>query len=233
MRESNVHVVPSVAEAAANLFAESARESVAARGKFAVVLSGGSTPLAMYDLLRHDKDLPWKDTFFFWGDERFVPYSHPDSNYGAARARLLDHLPVAESHVHPWPFVPERPQVAADSYAEVLAERLGKPPLFDLVLLGLGEDAHTASLFPGGAALDAEALTVVTSSPSGDTRLSLTPRALSQARVVAFLVSGESKREALLGTLYGERDPNRYPAQAITALERLVWLTDQELRPSG
>lgn len=237
MPEAEIVSVPSVAEEAAGLFAALAREAVRERGSFKAVLSGGKTPLAMYDLLKAE-DLPWRQTRLFWGDERFVPYSDPRSNFGAAKARLLDAVPVPQSQVHPWPYVPGRPEVAAGAYEELLGEMLGGPPRsgagldagFDLVLLGLGEDGHTASLFPGADALGAEGLTVVARPDSaGVTRLSLTAEALSLGRVVAFLVAGESKRAALEETLYGERDPLKYPAQAIRAKERLVWLTDQDL----
>jgi 6-phosphogluconolactonase len=231
MIEPELHVVTSVARAGAELFAACARESVAERGRFAVVLSGGGTPLAMYDLLRADygNTLPWADTLFFWGDERFVPYSHADSNFGAAKTRLLDGLPALQSNIHPWPYVPDRPEVAAAAYAQIITDRLGSPPSFDLVLLGLGGDAHTASLFPGDGALAATGLTAVTEPASQATRMTLTAQTLSQGRVVAFLVAGEGKRRALESTLYSERDPRRYPAQAISARERLVWLTDQDV----
>jgi 6-phosphogluconolactonase len=227
MQAPELITVRDVAQEAAKLFSALAEEAVKARGRFRVVLSGGSTPLAMYDLLK-SRALPWRDTWLYWGDERFVPYSDPRSNYGAAKARLLDAAPVPEHQVHPWPFVPGRPEVAAGAYAEVLREKAGEEPDFDLVLLGLGEDAHTASLFPGDDALGAEGLTVVARPESqAATRLSLTARALSRGRVVAFLVAGEGKREALAATLYGERDPLKYPAQAISARERLLWITDQ------
>lgn len=229
MPDAELLTAEDVAQEAAALVSRLAEAAVAARGCFRVVLSGGSTPLAMYDLLKA-RALPWHATWLYWGDERFVPYSDPKSNYGAAKARLLDAALVPEHQVHPWPFVPDRPEVAAGAYAEVLRETAGEAPDFDLVLLGLGEDGHTASLFPGDDALAAEGLTAVVRPASQKTvRLTLTARALSQGRVVAFLVAGESKREALAATLYGERDPLRFPAQAISARERLLWISDQAL----
>ena len=221
--------VPSVAEAAADLFADLARESVGREGRFVVLLSGGSTPLAMYKILRTRADLPWKQTVIFWGDERFVPHDAAESNFGNADEALLEHVPVPLSNIHPWPFVPGDPEGAARTYETLLRETLGKPPRFDLTFLGLGEDGHTASLFPGTGAVHAEGLTVVSRTEARGTRLSLTAGTLSRSRVVTFLVSGEGKREALTNTLRGAHDPERYPAQAIEAEERLLWLTDLEL----
>ena len=221
--------VPSVAAAAADLFADLAKESVEREGRFVALLSGGSTPLAMYERLRTRDDLPWEQTVIFWGDERFVPHDDPQSNFGNADEALLEHVPVPLSNIHPWPFVPGDPEGAARTYETLLQATLGKPPRFDLTFLGLGEDGHTASLFPDTEAVRAQGLTVVSRTEERGTRLSLTAGALSRSRVVAFLVSGEGKREALTKTLRAAHDPERLPAQAVGAEERLLWLTDLKL----
>ena len=227
-----LRVVASVAEAGAELFADVAKASVAERGRFVAVLSGGTTPLAMFECLRERDDLPWRDTYLFWGDERFVPLDHTDSNFGAARQTLLKHVPLPETHAFPWPHVDGYPDRCALVYAELLEEVLGAEPTFDLTLLGLGEDGHTASLFPGTGAWRATGLTVATTNPhTGNPRLTMTVDTLSRSRVVAFLVAGESKRAALEATLTAPYDPERHPAQAIGALERLVWFTDLEGLP--
>lgn len=231
MTLSNVQYTDDLAKSAAELFIKEAERSSRERGSFSVVLSGGSTPLAMYaQLVAHHADAPfWAHTQVFWGDERFVPHDHADSNYGAAREAFLDHLSIPAENIHPWPYLEGDPQGAALSYETALTEILGPVPEFDLTLLGLGDDAHTASLFPGTEAVSAEGLTTVVTPEGKDTRLSLTAEALSKSRVVAFLVSGEGKREALAATLTEPKDPGRYPAQAVAAGERLIWLTDIRL----
>ena len=224
--------VENVAEAAGALLVEHAEASIRERGRFVVVLSGGSTPLKMYAwLLGHHQNAPfWRDTHVLWGDERFVPHEHPDSNYGAAKAALLDHVPVPSAQVHPWPFLENDPEGSAAGLADLLRTLLDGGP-FDLTLLGLGEDAHTASLFPGTGAVFDEGLTTVVRPPGKGVRLSLTAGTLSRSRTVAFLVQGEGKREALARTLLPDDAPNfdRTPARAIRAQNDLVWLTDVTL----
>lgn len=224
--------VENVAEAAGALFVERAETNVRERGRFVVVLSGGSTPLKMYDwLLEEYRDAPfWRDTHVLWGDERFVPHAHPDSNYGAAKAALLDHVDVPSSQVHPWPHLENDPEGSAAGLADTLRTLLEGGP-FDLTLLGLGEDAHTASLFPGTGAVFDEGLTTVVRPPGKGTRLSLTAGTLSRSRTVAFLVQGEGKREALRRTLEPDENPNfdQTPARAVRAQNELFWLTDVNL----
>ena len=201
--------------------------SVAAHGRFLVALAGGSTPLPMYRALAGRPDLPWQHTRVFWGDERFVPSGDPDSNAGAAFEALLSSVPVPEEQVFPWPHL-DSPEASAEAYGRTLEGELGQDGAFDLTLLGLGSDAHTASLFPGtGAALQDGATLVVR--PEGErVRLSLGAGLLGRSRTVAFLVQGEGKRAALEGTLAGEGELDRYPARAIGARERLVVFTDLE-----
>ena len=225
-------VVENVAEAAGALFVAEAEASVQERGRFVVVLSGGSTPLKMYGWLRegYADAAFWQDTHVLWGDERFVPHEHPDSNYGVAKAALLDHVPVPGAQVHPWPFLGDDPEGSAAGLADTLRTLLETGP-FDLTLLGLGEDAHTASLFPGTGAVFDEGLTTVVRPPGKGTRLSLTAGTLSRSRTVAFLVQGEGKREALARTLEPDEIPNfdQTPAKAIRAQNDLLWLTDVTL----
>lgn len=226
--------VSDVAEAGAELLVQEGRNSLAARGRFVLVLSGGSTPLNMYRYLteHHAEEAFWPHTHVYWGDERYVPHDHQDSNYGAAKRELLDHLPVPKEQIHPWPFYEGEPQKAADELAAKIKAQFDAAP-FDLNLLGLGDDAHTASLFPGtGAALATGTVTVVTPAGKG-TRLSMTLETLSHSRVVAFLVAGENKREALERTLQAgdSADPDTLPAACVHALDELLWLTDLEVAP--
>lgn len=227
MFDPEILCVDDVTSAARRLFEERMRASVEARGRFTVALSGGSTPLPLYRQLASRTSLPWERTWLAWGDERYVPPDHPDSNAGAARRALLDEVPVPESQVLAWPYLAS-PEASAEAYAAALEEAFGHEPSFDLTLLGLGGDGHTASLFPGTGAALRSGLTLVVRPPGqGHPRLSLAAEALSRSRVVAFLVQGEAKRAALEATLSsGGDDPDRFPAHAIGARERLLIVTD-------
>ena len=185
---------------------------VAAReGPVSIGLSGGSTPKRLYQLLAmpdwRDR-LPWERIHLFWGDERFVPPDHPDSNQGMVRQAMLDHVPIPPGNIHPVP-TDGTPESAAARYEEALRRFAGtRPgePLFDIQLLGLGPDGHTASLFPGNPALQerqAWVLAVVGAKP--EPRITLTYPALNSSRVSAFLVAGEEKREILAGLRAGDR----------------------------
>lgn len=225
MHAIEVERVPDVPAAALKLFEEIMIASVAAHGRFLVALSGGSTPLPTYRALADRADLPWRHAWVFWGDERFVPLDDADSNAGAAFDAFLSAVPVPEEQVFPWPHQ-DGPDASAEAYARDLERVLGRDGTFDLTLLGLGADGHTASLFPGtGAALRDDPTLVVR--PEGErVRLSLGASVLSRSRTVAFLVQGEEKREALTRTLAGEGEFDRFPARAIGARDRLVVLTD-------
>jgi 6-phosphogluconolactonase len=229
--QTDIRVVGDVARAAADVFIEQAELAVRERGQFAVALSGGSTPLAMYKLLIEDSaDATfWQFTHVFWGDERYVAHDHPDSNYGVAKEAFLEHVGIPTPHIHPMPYVADDPAAAARNYAVNLTQLLGNSPVLDLTLLGLGDDAHTASLFPGTGAVYAEGLVTVVATEAKGTRISLTSSMLSASRTVAFLVAGEKKRHALADTLACNDDFDRYPARAINAQERLLWLTDIQL----
>jgi 6-phosphogluconolactonase len=219
---------PNVAHTASELFVKHMQKALERKNSFAVVLSGGSTPLKMYDLLKA-QSLPWDKVHFFWGDERFVAHDHPDSNYGAAKRAWLDLIDVSEENIHPMPYL-ENIQNAAHTYANEIITTLGETPIFDFAFLGLGDDAHTASLFPGTRAVFDEGLvTVCQPATANHQRITLTPLALSQSRIVAFLVSGESKRKALEATLNGTNDFDQFPARSINALEELFWITDVKL----
>ncbi len=226
-----IRQVKDVAAAAVEELLARAEQSIEARDRFALVLSGGSTPLKMYDLLREQyaDEAFWAKTHIFWGDERYVPHNHKDSNYGAAKAALLDRLSLPDDQVHPWPYLEDEPEKAAYIYAESIWRAIGDDP-FDLTFLGLGDDAHTASLFPGtGAVFDEGWVTVVRPRGKG-VRVSLTANRLSMSRTVAFLVSGTAKQEALAATLdqTGPTDFDKTPARAIHAQDDLLWLTDLE-----
>ncbi|MEX2501324.1 MAG: 6-phosphogluconolactonase [Trueperaceae bacterium] len=230
MERRQVRTVSDLAAQVASDLAGVLREVAAHQGRVTLCLSGGGTPLPVYRRLARTPDLPWGRVWVAWGDERDVPPDHKDRNERAAREALLDHVPVPEDQVLPWPYVPDAdPADAAEAYAERLRAALGDPaegPWFDLTLLGLGTDGHTASLFPGSGGVHAPGLaTHVRAGLAGPARLTLTPEALGSSERVWFLAAGEGKRRALLATLAGG-DPDRLPASAITARSDLRVYTD-------
>lgn len=235
MREAEIRTVEDVAAEALRLFVGCMREATERRGRFVVSLAGGSTPLPVYRALSGRRDLPWDRCWVAWGDERFVPHDDGRSNYRAAREAFLDTVPVPATQVLPWPYrAGLSPEDAAASYAATLAAAFGDPPEFDLTLLGLGDDAHTASLFPGTGAATRTGIAIAVRPPDQpEPRLSLTAAALSRSRTVAFLVRGEDKRPALEATLAGAGELDRYPARGVSARERLLVLTDLEVARSS
>ncbi len=223
----------SLALGAAERAGEAARAAVGARGRFTLALSGGRTPQRLYELLAEGRGGPldWSKVHVFWGDERCVSPDDPDSNYGMARWTLLDHVPVPPEHVHRMR-AEDTPDRAAASYEADLRAFFGGPSAFDLVLLGLGPDGHTASLFPGSEALNEPFRWVLSSrAPEGvepAQRLTLTLPALNAARQVMFLVTGAAKAAVVTDIL---RDPDsaaaRYPAARVRPTGRLLWLLDE------
>jgi 6-phosphogluconolactonase len=228
---------PSLARAAAEVFVSCAQEAVAARGRFGVMLSGGNTPRAVHGLLAQPDmigHVNWQHSDIFWGDERCVPPDSADSNYRMARETLLHAIAIPAGNVHRIQGEAE-PASAALQYERTLREYCGEAEAdcFDLVFLGMGDDGHTASLFPYSEALKETQRWVLaaphtTPPPPLVPRITLTPVALKRARRIAFLVSGESKAERAAEVLRGQSDPLRLPAQLIIAGAReVLWLTDQ------
>lgn len=218
-----------LAEAAARAFVEEAARAIDERGRFAVALAGGSTPEATYEILARDHagDVDWPNVHVFFGDERTVPPDHEDSNYRMARESLLERVPMGSVHRMRGELPPEE---AAASYEGELKEFFGEtPPVLDLVMLGIGPDGHTASLFPETSALEVtDRLVVANPVPKLDTtRLTLTAPVLSSARAVDFLVAGEGKAEALREILEGDADPRRYPAKLVRPPGGPTWMVDR------
>jgi len=230
MRVFNDHSQLSLA--ASRTFVRNAAQAVEARGRFLAALSGGSTPAALYRLLAHS-DVDWPHVHLFWGDERCVPVDDPANNYAQARAALLEEVHIPAENVHPIPSTLPPEEAAAD-YARLL-ERYAEPPLkwprFDLVLLGLGEDGHTASLFPGSPVEVEAPVIAVTGDYQGRPaqRVTLTPPVFNSARLVIFLVSGAGKSAALASVFKGGRHPDRWPAQRIRPTDgRVSWMVDAQ-----
>lgn len=218
---------------AAEFFVSAARDAIAVRGCFSVALSGGSTPRRTYELLAQPpcRDrVDWTRTHIFWGDERCVEPNDPRSNVSMAREALLNHVPIPAGQVHPMDCRPS-PEEGARRYADLLRDFFaGGKTSFDLILLGLGENGHTASLFPGDPALTAPdrwVAPVYVAEPDLH-RLTLTAGLINQAAVVAFLVSGAAKAAVVREVIQGPLDPLRLPAQLIHPEPgQLHWLLDQ------
>jgi 6-phosphogluconolactonase len=196
---------------------------------FTLALAGGSTPRRLYELLSscYRDQVPWQKVHLFWGDERLVPPDHPESNYRMAREKLLRWLLLPEENVHPVRLLPSFEETAA-AYEKELREFFGeqrRSPVFDLILLGLGADGHTASLFPRADALEEkERAVLLARSPVGTVRVTLTLPVLNAARRIFFLVSGAEKARILRRVLEEKGD---LPAQRVAPLKgELVWLVD-------
>lgn len=240
-RKSDLLVVAdpdALAQEAAKRVVAIAEEAVTRRGRFTVALAGGSTPKRLYSLMAADPHctrLPWRETHLFWTDERPVPPEHPDSNFGMVRATLLRRVPIPADQIHRMQAERADLDAAAGEYEAEIAGTFvtqppDEPPAFDLILLGLGTDGHTASLFPYTPALR-EIRRWVTPDyiPAlKANRLTLTTPILNRATTILFLVSGVEKAAALLAVLEGPLDPERLPAQLIRPVAgRVVWLVDQ------
>ena len=219
-----------LAEAAARDFAARAEAATSALGRFTVALAGGSTPKATYEALAsgYADNLEWGGVHAFFGDERTVPPDDEDSNYRMARDALLSRVPVGGVHRMRGELPPAE---AAAAYEWELREFFGQeePPRLDLILLGLGEDGHTASLFPETSALDVSDRWVVANPvlKLETTRLTLTVPVLNAAKAVTFLVAGEGKAGALKQILEGDADPRAYPAMLVRPEDGdLTWMVD-------
>jgi len=229
----SVHVYGSSEELAgadAREFAARAEEAIEERGRFAVVLAGGSTPETLYGILARDyaDRIDWSNVYVFFGDERSVPPHHEDSNLKMASEALLDHVPVGNVHRIRGELPPDE---AAEAYEEDLRKffQTEDVPRFDLILLGIGADGHTASLFPWTPALEVHDRWVVANPVPrlGTTRITLTLPVINAARAVIFLVAGEDKAEALREILEGDADPRAYPANLVQPPGGAKWMVDQ------
>jgi 6-phosphogluconolactonase len=219
---------------AARRLARLADQYVLGCGRFTIALSGGTTPRAMFELLSGEpflETVPWSRLHFFWGDERAVPPDHPESNYRMAREALLSKAPIPPENIHRWPAEDADPARAAASYESSLRDFFGDGGVrFDLILLGMGADGHTASLFPHTPALKVDDRIAVENeiAPLATTRLTLTAATINDARNVTFLVAGSEKAPALSAVLNGPYEPDLYPSQLIRpARGALLWMIDE------
>lgn len=213
------------------LVLEKLESALEERGQCSLVLSGGSTPKPLYAALAA-QPLPWERIHIFWGDERYVPPNHPDSNQGMARQVWLDQVPIPAQNIHPLPTAAGNPALDAAAYEREIADFFQVPagvfPAFDLILLGMGDDGHTASLFPHTTALAVGDRLATVGNKDGEPRLTLTVPLLNRARCTLFLVAGASKRPALAQIFAPEADSTAYPARLIQPEGELWWLLDAD-----
>jgi 6-phosphogluconolactonase len=200
------------------------------RGRCTIALAGGGTPKPLYEAIA-TQNLPWEKIHVFWGDERYVPPDHPDSNQGMARHAWLDKVDMPETNIHPMPTGGNSPMADTQKHDADLREffktPVGEFPRFDVILLGIGDDAHTASLFPHTDALKMQDHLVTVGNKDGQPRITFTAPLINHAHSVIFLVSGASKRPALAQIFAADADAMTYPARLIQPLGELWWLLDQ------
>jgi 6-phosphogluconolactonase len=231
-----VTVVPTaeeVASQALGLVLGAERRAIADHGAFRIALAGGNTPRRLYEMIAASELADFRNWHVFFGDERWVPLDDPGSNYRMARETLLDHVPIPKQQIHPVDTRAGSPAKAASLYAMTLARRLGtgpgEPPTLDLVLLGLGADGHTASLFPGMPEPGPGELVLTACQPSTKQwRVTMTPLLINAARSVVFLVIGPDKAEALRDVVEGQGDSPLPAARICPAAGELRFLVDTE-----
>jgi len=223
-------------EVAAEEVVRAATEAVAQRGQFTIALSGGSTPKNLFNLLATNARsvFPWDRTYFFWSDERHVPPTDPESNYRMAEEIMLSKIPVNAGNV--FRIAAENPDAAAvaEAYEQTLRKffqlQPGQVPVFDLILLGMGPDGHTASLFPNTAGLQEKTRLVIANwvDKLKANRLTMTLPVLNSAREMSFLASGTDKAQVLRTVLEEDAPPEQYPAKLVRPSNgRLIWFVDR------
>ncbi|MBD2385815.1 6-phosphogluconolactonase [Cylindrospermum sp. FACHB-282] len=214
------------------------KTAIEQRGQFTIALSGGSTPKPLYEAIAN-LDLPWDKIHVFWGDERYVPPDHPDSNELMTRRAWLDRVAIPAANIHAIPTLEANPEQSAVKYEQHLQEFFnsapGKFPAIDVVLLGMGDDAHTASLFPHTEALKVSDRLITVGNKDGNPRITFTYPLINAARSVIFLVAGANKRPALAQIFAPVADDFAYPSRLIKPQGELWWLLDSaaglELKP--
>ncbi|BAZ54227.1 6-phosphogluconolactonase (plasmid) [Nostoc sp. NIES-4103] len=203
--------------------------AIGQHGRFTIALAGGSTPKPLYEAIATQK-LPWDKIHVFWGDERYVPPDHPDSNERMARQAWLNRVDIPAANVHAVPTLEGDPAASAAKYEQHIQQFFhsapGEFPSLDVVLLGMGDDAHTASLFPHTEALKVRDRLITVGNKDGNPRITFTYPLINSARSVIFLVAGANKRGALAQVFAPVADDSAYPSRLIQPQEELWWLLD-------
>jgi 6-phosphogluconolactonase len=204
--------------------------AIAKKGQFTIALAGGNTPKPLYEAIAR-QSLPWDKVHVFWGDERYVPVEHPDSNQRMARLAWLDRVAIPAANIHGMPTSANNPQIDAEKYEAEIEQffqlKQGEMPTFDVILLGIGDDGHTASLFPHTQALHVRDRIVTVGNKDGQPRITLTVPGLNAASCIIFLVSGANKQPALEQIFAPEGDEFQYPSRSIQPQGELWWLLDK------
>ncbi len=216
-------------ERAYALAIESIESAIAHYNKATLVLSGGSTPKPLYEALAK-ADLPWEKIYIFWGDERYVPHDHERSNVRMTRETWLSHVPIPAENIFPMPTSANNPATDAAKYEETLKQFFqlsdGDFPAFDFVLQGMGDDGHTASLFPHTDALSITDRLITVGNHNGEPRITFTASLINRGKKVIFLVAGENKQQALSQVFSSKADPKEYPSKLIQPTNGPHWLLD-------
>lgn len=227
-----VEVLPTMTaliERALELVLAQMHSSISERGQCTIALSGGSTPKPLYEAIA-SQNLPWEKIHVFWGDERYVPPDHPDSNQGMARCAWLDKVNIPAANIHPMPTLAGDPAADASKHEAELREFFtsapGEFPRLDIILLGMGDDGHTASLFPHTEALLVSDRLITVGNKDGQPRLTFTAPLINAARCVIFVVAGANKRPALAQVFAPQGDEMTYPSRLIQPAGELWWLLD-------
>lgn len=234
--QKNVEVLPdrgALIQRALEVILDKIQTAIAERDRFTIALAGGSTPKPLYEAIA-TQPLPWEKIHVFWGDERYVSADDPESNQRMARLAWLDKVPIPADNIHPIPTSAADPAVDAQKHDAELQEFFevltGEFPSFDLILLGIGDDAHTASLFPHTDALQVRDRMVTVGNKDGQPRITFTVPLINHARCVMFLITGAGKQPALAQIFAPTADDMTYPARLIQPTGELWWLLDE---PAG
>lgn len=229
-----VEVLPDLAaliERSLSITLAKIQTAIESRGLCTIALSGGSTPKPLYEAIAAQQ-LPWDKIHVFWGDERYVPPDHADSNQLMARRAWLDSVDIPAQNIHPMPTDDADPADAARKYEAHLAEffhlKRGEFPALDVILLGMGDDGHTASLFPHTEALQVRDRVITVGSKDGQPRITFTAPTINHGRCVMFVVAGANKRAALAEIFAPEADELSYPSRLVQPQGELWWLLDRE-----
>ncbi|HEY9878178.1 MAG TPA: 6-phosphogluconolactonase [Leptolyngbyaceae cyanobacterium] len=230
----HIEILPDKAaliERALALVLETIEDAIATRNRCTLALAGGSTPKPLYEALAQ-QDLPWEKFYIFWGDERYVPIDHPDSNAGMAKAAWLDQVPIPPEQIFPMPTAADNPEESAYQYEQtikaVFPEAETAIPQLDLILLGMGDDGHTASLFPHTNALEVHDRLITVGNKDGQPRITFTVPLLNQGRRVVFMTTGVNKQHALSQVFAADAQAVDYPSRLIRPQGELWWLLDAE-----
>lgn len=221
----------SLIERSQTIVVDKIQSAIASSGQCSIALAGGSTPKPLYEALAQE-NLPWEQIHVFWGDERYVTPNHPDSNQLMARQAWLDKVSIPEGNIHPVPTDSNNPEIDAERYEAVVRKVFATSPeefpTFDIILLGMGDDGHTASLFPHTPVLNEKSKAIAVGNKDGQPRITFTVPLLNQANSVLFLVAGANKQPALEQVFAAQGDATTYPSRLINPQGELWWLLDRD-----